>query len=158
MLLLSAFITTQTISKTSGLNSEYLNRIPAGAEEIVITKVISPDSLYEEIYSILLSRGHRIDKDDKERYYLTTEGNDVGESTLQRMVVLITEQEVESVAKIKTEWKPGTTATIMASSMSDVPVESEWTKARWENNRLGIAFGESVVIAKQVEKAKIEYR
>ena len=73
--------------------------------------------MYNEIYSSLLLRGHRIDKDDKERYYITTEGKDVGQSTLQRSTIVINENNGTSKAIIRSEWKPGTTATMGASMM-----------------------------------------
>jgi hypothetical protein len=151
-------ISVSHISTTSGVKEEYLSNVPKGAEVVIVNKNnISADSLYEEVYTILLSRGHRILKDDKERHYITTEGKDVGQSTLQRMTLVITEKENSSQLRITTEWKGGTEASAMATAMSGIPIQSDWSLAKWEINRLGIAFAESVAIANEIKDGKISY-
>ena len=140
------------ISITSGVGENYLKNIPNGAEVVIVEKKnISADSLYEEVYNTLLSRGHRILRDDKERHYITTEGKDVGKSTLQRMTLVINEKESSSQLRITTEWKGGTEASAAATAASGIQVQSAWAAAKWEkNSRLGIAFAESVAIAHQL--------
>ncbi len=156
--LMISCVSVSHISSTSGVRAEYLKNIPKGAEVVIVDKNnISADSLYEEVYTILLTRGHRILKDDKNRHYITTEGKDVGQSTLQRMVIVITENENSSKLKITTEWKAGTEASAMASSMSSIPIQSDWSFAKWQIDRLGIAFAESVAIANEIKGGKISY-
>jgi hypothetical protein len=156
--LMISCISVSHISTTSGVKEDYLSDIPKEAKVVIIDKNnISADSLYEEVYTVLLSRGHRILKDDKERHYITTEGKDVGQSTLQRMTVVITENENSSKLKITTEWKGGTEASAMATAMSGIPIQSDWALAKWEINRLGIAFAESVAIANEIKGGNISY-
>lgn len=151
-------ISVSHISVTSGVPMDNLREIPIGSRTVFVDKTnISADKLYEEVYTILLSRGHRILKDDKERLYITTEGKDVGQSTLQRMTIVITEQDSNSQLKITTEWKGGTEASAAASAMSGVAVHSNWAMAKWEINRLGIAFAESVAIAKEIKNGIISF-
>ena len=118
---------------------------------------ISADSLYEEIFTILISRGHRIIKDDKGRHYLVTEGKDVGQSTLQRMTLVITEIANNSKLKITTEWKAGAEAQNSSTAITGIPVQSSWAIARWGIDRPGIAFAESVAIANEIENGIISF-
>jgi hypothetical protein len=152
-------ISINTVSTTSGLSNDYLKTIPSNANTVIISKENTTlDSLYEEIFTVLLERGHRILKDDKERHYITTEGKDVGQSTLQRMTIVISQNSKITQAKISTEWKAGTHATTMANSMSGLTVIADWAKSNWQpESRLGIAFAESVAIAKKVKNAKVTY-
>lgn len=152
---LSGCISTSIISDTTKVSRDELKNIPKGAKFIEVIKSISADSLYENIYEILISKGHRIFKDDKKRYYLTTEGKDIGQSTLQRMVLKITENGDTSKLKISTEWKAGSEATNFASALGGMTAQSDWAIATWETNRLGIAFAESYSIAKEVKDAEI---
>lgn len=146
------------ISESSGVEEKSLRNIPQKAKTIIVEKAnVSADEIYEEVIGILMSRGHRIMREDKQRYYITTEGKDVGQSTLQRMVLTINKLEDYAQLKIITEWKGGTDASIMASSMSGIPVISDWAIASWEINRAGIAFSESYAIAKQIRVGNIRF-
>jgi len=157
--LLCGCISYSHIATTSGVQVKDLSEIPAGSKTIIVYKDnVSGSDLYEEVYSILIKRGHRISKDDEKRHYLTTEGRDVGQSTLQRMTIVVTENETYSQMRISTEWKGGTEAAAMATAMGGIPVQSNWATAKWEVNRLGIAFAESVAIAKAIPNSRISYR
>jgi hypothetical protein len=152
-------ISVANISQNSGVKQNYLTKIPKGTKVIIVEKDnITADSLYEEVYTILLLRGHRIFKDDKQRHYITTEGKSVGEATLQRMTIVVSGNGDSTNLEIKTEWKPGMEATIMASAMSGIPVSSDWAIAKWEINRLGISFAESVAIANKIKNGRVSYR
>lgn len=156
--IMTSCIAISNISTISGVPEASLQNIPKGANIIIIdVPGSSIDDLYEEVISILLSRGHRISKEDKERHYINTEGKDVGQSTLQRMTLVFTEVESKSRLKITTEWKGGTEATTMATAMSGIPIQSDWAAARWEIDRRGIAFAESVAIAKEISNEIITY-
>lgn len=144
---LASCITKSLISETSGVNTAELNNIPNGAKEIIIERSGTAEELYNDLFTALLSRGHRIDKDDKERGYITTEGHDVGQSTTQRMTIVITDNETSAKAIMTTEWKAGTEATMFASGLSGIQIHSDWGKATWETGRPGISFAESVAVA-----------
>jgi len=159
MFFLTKCIGISNIADTTGVEVSYLNSIPENSEKIILTKNnTTPDILFEETISALLSRGHRIQREDENRYYITTEGKDVGESTLQRMVFYIKQNGDNSVMEITTEWSAGHEATAMASAMSGIQIDSSWQSARWESStRLGIAFAESVAVALKIEDANISY-
>lgn len=158
-LLMLGCISTSHISKTSGLSQEYLNMITKDAETIIVEKHnTSADDLFEEVYGILLDRGHRISNDNKERHYIATEGKDAGESTTQRMIINISESKSKSEMKIRTEWKAGTEAMMGASMFAGVGINQEWTTAKWEAGRPGIAFGESVAIAAAIVDGVVSYK
>ena len=158
MMMMMGCLSVSHISATSGVKEDSLTNIPKGAKVVIVEKKnVSADSLYEELVTILLSRGHRLFKDDKERHYLTTEGKDVGQSTLQRMTVVVTGKENSSQLKITTEWKAGAEASMMATAMSGIPMQSEWAIAMWGISRLGIAFAESVAIANEIKNGHIFY-
>lgn len=135
---------TSSITGTSGLSQAELSAIPKGATEVIIQGQ-DRNELYERIVNTLIQRGHRISREDKDRFYLTTEGKDVGESTLQRMTIVVSEN---AEAVIRTEWMPGMQANTMATAFSGLDVTSTWETAKYEVSRLGIAFAESVAVAK----------
>jgi len=146
------------ISSSSGLDESSLNQIPKGTKIIYVEKNNALiDEYYEDILNVLMSRGHRIMKEDKERHYVTTEGKDIGQSTLQRMTLFITQNKNNCILKITTEWKAGTEATAMATAMSGIPMQSDWAIATWEISRLGMAFAESLAIAKEIKEGIITF-
>lgn len=151
-------ISTSHIATTSGVKESQLKDIPKGAKDVIIEKDVSADELYEAIYSALLLRGHRISKEDKGRHYITTEGKDIGESTLQRSTIAITEENGIAKATIRTEWKAGTEAAMGASMFAGVAVFADWTQAKWESGRPGIAFAESVSVANEVKDGRISFK
>ena len=155
---LASCITKSLISETSGVSSSELNIIPNGANEIIIERSGTAEELYNDIFTALLSRGHRIDRDDKERGYITTEGHDVGQSTTQRMTIVITDYEISAKAIMTTEWKAGNEATMFASGLSGIQIHSDWGKATWETGRPGIAFAESVAVAKKIDGGLVSYQ
>ena len=154
----SGCIGVSYITATTGANESLIREIPRGSKVVIVEKEnIKEEDLYNEVYDILLSRGHRIQKDDHVRHFITTEGKDVGESTLQRMALVVSGTATGAKLTITTEWKPGTQATVMATAVSGIPVISDWAEAKWEINRLGIAFSESVVIASQIKNSHLYY-
>lgn len=146
LLTLTSCIGTSTLTKTSGLSDAELSAIPKGATEVVIQGE-DRESLYNKIVDVLIQRGHRISREDKERFYIVTEGKDVGESTLQRMTITINEN---NEAVIKSEWMPGMEATNAASAFSGLDVSASWSIASYEVGRPGIAYAEAVAIGKIV--------
>jgi len=146
------------ISKATGVKEESLKTIPYGANTIYVARQgISADSLYEEVFAALISRGHRISNGDKPRHYLMTEGKDVGLSTLQRMTLVISDKGPALVITIRSEWKAGTEASLMASGISGISYIADWAKSKWEISRLGVAFAEGYAIAQLIEGAEISY-
>lgn len=143
-LALVSCVGTASISATSGLSELELSAIPKGATEVIVNGNDRAE-LYEKIVNALIQRGHRISREDKERFYLTTEGKDVGESTLQRMTIVVNE---DSKAIIKSEWMPGQDATNAATAFSGIPQTASWSKASYEVGRPGIAYAEAVAIGK----------
>lgn len=139
-------IGTNTVAQTSGLSYAELASVPKGSKEVVI-KGTDGALLFDNIISVLLQRGHRIIKDDKERLYILTEGKDIGESTLQRMTIAINSS---GEATIKSEWMPGQDATIGASAMSGINFTPSWSIAVYTTGRPAIAFAEAVAIGKAV--------
>jgi hypothetical protein len=155
---LTGCISVSYISTSSGVNEDLLSNIPTGAKIIIVDKMnVSADSLSEELVTILISRGQRIFKDDKARHYLTTEGKDIGQSTLQRITINVIEKGNNSQLRINTEWKAGTEATAMATAMSGIPMQSDWQISKWEKSRSGIAFAESEAIANEIKNGIISY-
>ena len=146
------------ISTATGVKEESLRTIPYGASSILVTKQgTSADNLYEEVFSALISRGHRITTADKTRYYITTEGKDVGLSTLQRMTLVIDDKGQSPVLTIRSEWKAGAEASLMASGISGISYIADWAKSKWEISRLGVAFAEGYAIALLIENAEITF-
>lgn len=45
----------------------------------------------------------------------------------------------------------------MATAMSGIPMQSDWATASWEINRLGMAFAESLAIAKEIKEGTITF-
>lgn len=153
---LNSCISTVNISKTSGLSEEDLNEIPLNSKIVLIERADNTaKTMYDEIVDILIDRGHRIIKEDKERNYLLTEGKDLGESTSQRMTIVVTNTDHLSKAKILTEWKPTVNAVTTAGG---VAVQTDWQAATYRVNKIaGIAFAETVSVAKKIKDGKITY-
>ncbi len=137
-------IGTGVISQTSGLSTSELATIPKGSKEVII-KGTDGSQVYAKIIDVLLKRGHRIIKDDKEKLYILTEGKDVGQSTMQRMTIVISST---GEANIKSEWMPGQDATMGATAMSGLSITPSWSIADYTTGRPAIAFVEAVVIGK----------
>lgn len=156
LFLLTSCVSMSHITETSGLNEDFLKEIPKEAKVVIIQKNISADKLYDEVYTILLSRNHRIAKDNNETHYITTEGKDVGLDTFQRMNIFITESGGMSIMKITAEWKPTVKTTDIVSAMAGRSNKS-WIVAKWSTDRHGIAFAESVAIAKEIRDGYISY-
>jgi len=158
-ILLTGCYTAQQLSQTSGLSEPAIAEVPSGAK-VIIAEVENNDvsALFDEVMDILIERGHRIENSDKERHYVTTEGKSLGESTLQRMNIFIsTLSETNCRVTIRTDWKPGTQGQAVASFVAGININAEWEEASWEINRLGIALAESIMVAKQINKATIRY-
>ncbi len=153
--ILNSCVSIPAISKTSGVNQSYLNKLPKGVQYVFIEKETPMDELHGEIVNELINRGHRIQVNDTDLKYITTEGTDVGQSTLQRMVIKTTSEGNLSTSKIITEWMPGTSATTGASAASGIDINPQWAKAKWEVSRLGIAFAESLAIGKEIPDARV---
>jgi hypothetical protein len=149
----SSCIGTTTVTQTSGLSHAELASIPKGSKEIIILEHEDDLTLYDKIIDALLQRGHRIIKDDKEKLYILTEGKDVGQSTLQRMTIVIKFHE----ASIKTEWMPGQDASMGATAFSGINFTPSWSIAEFTTGRPAIAFAEAVAISKAVG-GKILYK
>lgn len=156
----SSCIGTQHLQQTSGLTEAITREIPVNANTVTVTQSqTTPYQLYEYLIQTAISRGHRIDHEDKERYYFTTQGKDVGNSTLQRMTVSVMKiSESVSEATINTEWMGGTFVNSMYSGMMGASVDQEWETAYWMKGRPGIAFAESVSVAWKIPRGKVNYR
>ncbi len=134
----------------SELTDADLPTIPKEASIIEITSDLPASDLYDQIYKVVISRGHRIQHENREMLNFNTEGKDVGSSTYQRMNVVVSELESGSKVRIDTEWKAGYEAEAFARAVSGIHVDASWSKASWKGSRLGLALAESIVIAKQV--------
>lgn len=153
LFLLTSCLSMSHITTTSGLDESSLKDIPKEAKVVVVQKNIPVDKLYEEVYTVLLTRNHRIAKDDKKRHYITTEGKDVGQDTYQRVIVAIIEKGNTSTMRITTEWK----ASSNMAQIAGMTLSQDWATAKWEVSRLGLAFAESVAIAREIKGGRISY-
>ena len=153
LFLLTSCVSMSHITSTSGLKEDYLKDIPKEAKVVIVQKNISADKLYDEVYTILLARNHRIAKDDKDRHYITTEGKDVGEDTYQRMIITITESGSTSNMRITGEWK----ASAGIAQVAGMTLSQDWAVAKWRIDRLGIDFAESVAVAYEIEGGRKSY-
>lgn len=138
------------LSEQSGLSENYLNQIPKDSELIIVEKDVSDDELFAEVYDILIERGHRITNHNNERHYLTTEGKKLTDKILQRVTINVSEKGETSKLTIRTEWQ-GSGYSLYGK------VISEWYIAKMKPDASGVAFTESVVIAKKIKDGKISY-
>ncbi len=153
-------ITTQQVKQSSGLTEAITRDIPLNSSIVTVTQSqTTPQQLYNYLFQIAVSRGHRIETEDKERFYFTTQGKDVGTSTLQRMTVSVMKiSDSISEATIHTDWMGGTSVNSMYSGMMGASVTQEWERAYWMKGRPGIAFAESVSVAWKIPRGKVNYR
>ncbi len=160
LVLFNGCISTSSISSLMGVPEEELNRIPKGAKNIIVTiNNATSNEVYSQIKNALIERSHRIEKDDKESFYLTTEGKDVGESTLQRMVISISKVQNDCRIVLNTEYKPGMEAQMLATGMTGINVNTDWTEVVYDiKTRSGIAFIETYIIAKRIDRGIITYK
>jgi hypothetical protein len=148
-------ITTQKIASHTSLKIEELRRIPKGTSTILATSNQSADSTFQTIKSILFQRGHRIQNVDKKMRYISTEGHEIGYSTLQRMTINVNKQANGCSVDIRTEWKPGAGAPGAAESSAQ---ENEWQKAYWSSGRPNVALAESYAICNNLKTQKISFK
>lgn len=145
------------IHENTGVPERELMNIPDNARTIIVKKKTTADSLYNEFYNALLTRGHRIANSDNQRLFINTEGKNIGMSTLQRMTVIVNEQSGYAVIRIQTEWMAGTQATAMASSLSGVHIDSNWEISRWSIDRSGNAFAESIAVVLSLDGISVDF-
>lgn len=150
-------LTTKVIESTSGISSTDLQKIPSNSSVILVKSSKPASVLFDEIATILLQNGHRIQNENQSRLYINTEGKDVGQSTLQRMTINVEEVEGGALGRIASEWKPGTTAGAMGSSIAGVDLTYEWETASWQEDRLGIAFAEGYKIALALSDVELSF-
>ena len=101
-------ISQLTVAQMTGLTNEELNLIPKMAKVVITETDMKQDSAFEVVMNILIARGHRIQKDDKARGYINTEGKDVGNGTYQRMSITFN----GAVVRIETECNACTTESL----------------------------------------------
>lgn len=156
-LIISSCASITDISTQLNTTVEFINSIPKKTEAIYVSKDCTNEQLYSEIEDLLIKRSHRIGSQNKEKFYINTDGKDVGFSTNQRMSITIFTENNLSVAKFTAEWMPGTEASIVAGGLSGIAFTPQWSKAYGGTDRPGIAFAEAAVIANSVSNGTIYY-
>lgn len=129
-------------------------QIPKGAKEVYISSQVALDSVFNNLVITLMSNGHRIQKEDKDRLYLTTEGHDIGQSTFQRMVV----SKQGNRLKILTEWKLGSDVNNLVNSMTKVNNQADWQPCYYYMGRPALAFAETIKLATTLEDVEVEIK
>lgn len=152
------------VARASGLSQEYINQIPENAELIIVEKDVSADDLFDELYDILIIRGHRIDNHNNKTHYLTTVGKKVDDKglmnagLLQRMIVNVTDSDGTARLLIRTEWNIPISS--FDSARTGVKMdEYDWKPATLKNvGREGVCFAESVLVAREINDSRISYK
>ena len=146
------------VCETGDMNADYLKKIPHLANRIYVTEQgISADKMCDELLNILASRNHMTVLVDREKHYIATETKDVGNSTLQRMIISIKETGEDSQMEIITQWRSGSKAVGFAYPVAGYSLQEDWAHTQWEKNRLGIALAESAAIANEFKNGAVSY-
>jgi hypothetical protein len=147
-----------SVSETGDLKADYLKKIPHLANRIYVKEQgVSADKMCDELLNILASRNHMTVMVDRERHYITTDTKDVGNSTLQRMIISIKENGEDSEMEIITQWRSGSKAVGFAYPVAGYSLQEDWAHTQWEKNRLGIALAESAAIANEFKDGAVSY-
>lgn len=140
------------------VSQEEYDTIPKGSEVIEVYSEQNSDSLFKQVYSLLIESGFRIDTQNKEMHSISSEGKDVGQSTLGRFNIFIKDSHKGSLLTIRTEWMPGANAQMMAGAMSGLKIYTQWSTARFgDKGRPEFTFLYGVHFAKKIS-GSVKYR
>lgn len=157
LMIFSSFLLCSCVTQSFITKDEY-KMIPKGSEIIEVYSDQKPDDLFKNVYSLLLENGFRIEKENKEMHTISTDGKDIGQSTLGRFNIFIKENNSGSLLTLRSEWKPGADAQMMAGAMSGLNIYSQWNTARFgDTGRPDLVFSYSVSFAKKISN-NIKYR
>ena len=140
------------------ISKEDTKLIPKGSQIIEVKTEKESQDIYKIVYSLLITEGFRIEKENAEMLTIATEGKDLGQSTLGRVYIVIKKENTGSILTLRPEWKPGADAQMMASAISNLNVYTEWTPPKWgDTGRPEFVFSYFVSFAKKISNS-ISYR
>lgn len=139
LLILISLLMVSCVNSKDLLDAKISNQIPEDAKTMILELDQPDEEAYKEISRMLIRRGDRIETDD-EYLTITTEGIDVGQSTQSRYTLYIEDGKLFGRA----DWRPGTAAHAMATSLSGVNMETNWETADWSTGRPKRAYASLV--------------
>lgn len=148
LLLLSGCVSTGDM-----IDQNIKNIIPDDATQMIIHTDQDSDELFDSITRRLIRDGHRIES-NRENLTISTDQIDVGESTFARFTLYIEDGSVYG----RSDWKPGTQASAMASAFSGVNIDAGWETAKWTNGRPGRAFASMVELLLDMPHSHFEFK
>lgn len=157
-LTLFALLLTSCVT-TSNIPTEVSSEIPDEANAIELYSTESPSDFYKTIYQHLASEGFSISQENSEMGTLSTGFKEVGQETTLKINVFVEKNNNGSKATLRGSWNvtssmgAGITAATGASLGGTSAERASWD----QSGRPKVAFGEMVVIAKDIRHQKIEY-
>src|SRR5690625_490195 len=144
LLLLAGCVSSQGV-----IDDTISQSIPNNAELVIATTDMTHANLLDIARKSLIREGHRVDA-DSESLILSTEGLDVGQSTLARYTIYIEDSEIYGRA----DWSIGATASVMVTGSA---AESGWERARWSSGRPMRAFASLAAFMNEIPHDNIRY-
>lgn len=153
VLLSLLFISCATLSNVSSLNKKELDRIPIGAEKVIIKSDLDKESAFNMLLKILGREGWVIDKMLKENFSITTDSKNIGEDTHLRMNMFVDEKNSSTEIIIRGDWKYGQETQIRMQVITGITAASSYTPVKFTNelNKPSLAFTGMIKFAKQYE-------
>jgi len=144
---------------TSKIPDPVASEIPEGSTEIVLQSDSSAGSYYDVVYRGLAREGFSFENQDDDRRTLTTGFREVGQETALQISVFVEEMGNGSQAILRGKW--GLTNTMSAGVSAGVGANvsgGSAEQAAWgERGRPEVAFGEMVMIAREIPHSELVY-
>jgi len=135
LFILFAGLLAGCVSTGDLVDDDVTRKLSNGNERISYHYPGERSALYDKIYEALLRDGFRIDQENEKRGHISTQGKDVGQSTMLRMQIFIEDDgENRSMANFRAQYKPGADAEMGAQAFSGLTVDADYEKAVWGNS------------------------
>lgn len=144
---------------SSTLPPDIASTVPARARVVQLFSDSTPTAFYRMVYRGLAAQGYTVTTGNEAMGTLTTDFKDVGQETTLRITVLVTPTDSGSSAILRGHWGiTATTAAAMSAGFGISVAGGSAEDADWgSSGRPKVAFGEMVIVARQIPHARIGY-
>jgi hypothetical protein len=140
------------------IKGNLINKIPENADRVIV--ISNADSLFHKVKLALVQNDFRIDDSDKSTKSITTEGKDIGKSTVVRYTIFIKGTKIVGTAG----WMPGAskkaTTELLTGALTGISTNPNtgWRKAEWKKGRYKSAFASLVGLLQKIPHTKIKFK
>ena len=159
ILVMFIFLIIGCVTTNTLISPEISQQIPQKSTKIIVQSNTTADSLFKEIYKILIVEGYGISNSNNEMLSISTNEKDVGGDTFLRINVFVENENSKSKAILTGQWKFGTATQSFQQALVGYSTDPSWSSAIWLDSysKCSMAFAGIVKIAQQIKNTNIEY-